>query len=120
MCGQHALLPGAGASLRTRHTRYFAVSAEGPNAWQETEYSLMHPPGTLQSHKYWKSLPTLLVPELGNCLVTITNSLKTRSYLHRAVVSGIMVSADLGFIDTHKWCPECLPLTGPMYPGVGG
>ena len=79
----------------------------------------MHPPGTLQSHKYWKSLPMMLVPELGNCIVTATNSIKTRSGLHRVLISGIMVSAELGFIDTHKWCPECLPLVDPLNPGLG-
>ena len=32
------------------------LQCSGGCACQETEFSLLHPPGTLTSHKYWKSV----------------------------------------------------------------
>lgn len=60
------------------------------------------------------ALQVMLAPHMGNCILKVTNSLKTRSGFHRAVISGIMVSSELGFINTHKWCPECLPEGQPL------
>ena len=70
--------------------------------------------GCANSRQQRPRLQVMLAPHMGNCILKVTNSLKTRSGFHRAVISGIMVSSELGFINTHKWCPECLPEGQPL------
>lgn len=56
---------------------------------------------------YWKPLNVTLAPGSQECNVAVTNIAKTKSNEHKLKITSLMISGELGFVESWTYCTDC-------------